>query len=386
MKPATFGGTGAALALMALVAFDTAPAQEMDPGICTRTARQLYQSCISGVHEERRLGLAHCLNVPAKVERRECFTGVQEDFLGSRAECPEVRASRWRTCALLGEDLYTDPMLDPDREFVDPDEIPGTWAPNPYLDLTAGITSVIRIVEEGEFTEEFVVQTVTGDTEEINGADCRVVIDAELEYDGGEDGEAPDYIPLEVTDDFYAQDTLGNVIYCGEVSRGYEDEFLSDLDGSFLAGVDHAKAGFLIKAVPVAGEVHRQEYALDEAEDVIEYLSLAGAPDEAVGGNNQNAGGQFSCGEHDCLQAREFNPMEPGGDEQKFFLRGTGFVLAVAYEDGEFADEREELVCQFGSLEAFWTDGEAECGIEDMDELREDLCELSPDGFCDEDD
>ena len=58
---------------------------------------------------------------------------------------------------------------------------------------------------------------VTEDTREIQGVLCRVVVDVALEAEE-EDGEV-EYTVLEATDDLFAQDEIGNVYYCGEVSR-----------------------------------------------------------------------------------------------------------------------------------------------------------------------
>ena len=58
-------------------------------------------------------------------------------------------------------------------------------------------------------------------------------------------------------------------------------------------------------------------------------------------------------------------------------------MLAVALEDGEVAGEREELVCSGDSIDVI-TD--PECGIADVAELWEELCEAAFDPFCELDD
>ena len=63
-------------------------------------------------------------------------------------------------------------------------------------------------------------------------------------------------------------------------------------------------------------------------------------------------------------------------------IEPTGFVLGVALEDGEITGERDELVCIGDSLDILADPG---CGIEDVDKLREELCKLSPDAFCEAD-
>ena len=80
------------------------------------------------------------------------------------------------------------------------------------------------------------------------------------------------------------------------------------------------------------------------------------------------------------MQTFEFAPIEPESTEFKYYLPGTGFVLAVAMEDGELTGEREELVCLGDSLDVLSDD--PDCGIADPELLLEELCALSPDAFC----
>jgi hypothetical protein len=83
-----------------------------------------------------------------------------------------------------------------------------------------------------------------------------------------------------------------------------------------------------------------------------------------------------------CLQTLDFSPLEPESTEYKFYLRDVGFVLAIAMEDGEPTGELEQLVCIGDSLDVLQ---DPACGIEDVDELLEELCKLSPDAFCEDD-
>ena len=80
---------------------------------------------------------------------------------------------------------------------------------------------------------------VTHNTKQIaNGVEARVVRDTVTD-----DGE-----PVEVTDDWYAQDAEGNVWYLGENTAKYEDGKVSTTAGSFEAGVDGAQAGIIMPA------------------------------------------------------------------------------------------------------------------------------------------
>ena len=245
-------------------------------------------------------------------------------------------------------------------------------ANNPYVILEAGHTFVI------EEEDAFVVVHVTDEVREIQGVLCRVVVDIELEEEFDEEDNEIDYIATEVTDDWFAQDDQHNVYYCGEVSREFEDEVLRDLDGSFESGIEGASGGTLILAMPAVGDVHRAEYALGEAEDLVEYLSLAASPTEEEGGDNED----FPCN-GTCLKAMDFSPLEPEETEFKYYLPGVGFVLAVSLEDGEIEEDGgERTICIGDSLDILASE---ECGIENPEELFEELCELHEE-LCEDDD
>ena len=109
-----------------------------------------------------------------------------------------------------------------------------------------------------EGTNERVVVEVTHRTKMIaNGIEARVVRDTATE-----DGD-----PVEITDDWYAQDSEGNIWYLGEYVTNYEDGEVVDHDGSFEAGVDGAQAGIAMPAKPKPGLTYRQEYYKGVAED-----------------------------------------------------------------------------------------------------------------------
>ena len=172
------------------------------------------------------------------------------------------------SCANALNDATHEPDfgLDFAANFVDPTEIGVTVAPNPYFPLIAGNRWVYADEEETISVE------VTTDTKLIDGIRCVTVTDIVTE----------DGIPIEDTDDWYAQDVDGNVWYCGEISQNFElfegdmPEIaeLVDLEGSWKHGRDDAKAGMLLPAAPVVGDVIRQEIKFTDAEDVVEILSL----------------------------------------------------------------------------------------------------------------
>jgi hypothetical protein len=336
---------------------------------CQRSAGDMLQACKSGVRDDLHTTIANCRNIADGDEHKACFDNARDTKKEENELCRDVREARLDACELLGENRYRDPLLDLDINFIDPDNVPGVYPPNPYVSVAAGHTYVLRAGEEGE---ETVVVHVTEESREILDVNCRVVLDAVLETES--DGPEVEYEAVEVTDDWFAQDDAGNVYYCGEVSRNFEDGILRDLGGSFEAGLDFAGAGELIRAFPVAGDAHRQEYALGEAEDIVRYVAAMTAPGDDEGGDNE----AFPCDPDLCLKTLEFAPLEPESSEFKYYLPGTGFVLAVAREDGEVTGEREELVCVGDSLEIL---GDPACGIDDPERLLEALCAQSS-AFC----
>jgi hypothetical protein len=190
---------------------------------------------------------------------------------------------------------------------------------NPYWPMTPGSRWVYRETDS-EGAEQRVEVTVTRKTKKIaNGIEARVVHD-----EVSEDGE-----PVEITDDWYAQDSEGNVWYMGEDTREYENGKVASTEGSFEAGVDGAQPGIIMPARPEAGLSYRQEYYAGKAEDKGEIVSLHEQAEVPFGhfGN--------------VLMTKELNPLEPKVLEFKFYARDVGPVLAISVSGGS---DREELV------------------------------------------
>jgi hypothetical protein len=190
---------------------------------------------------------------------------------------------------------------------------------NPYWPMAPGSRWVYRETDS-EGTVQRVEVTVTNKTKQIaNGVEARVVHDVVTE-----DGE-----PVEVTDDWYAQDSDGNIWYLGEDTAEYEKGKVVSRAGSFEAGADGAQPGIILPADPEVGTTYRQEYYAGEAEDEGEIFSL----DEQA----QVPFGRFA----DVVMTKDTNPLEPKVLEYKFYARDVGPVLAVSVSGGS---DREELV------------------------------------------
>jgi hypothetical protein len=189
---------------------------------------------------------------------------------------------------------------------------------NPYWPMKPGGRWVYR-ESEGSSVKKVVV-TVTGETKRLaNGVTARVVRDEVTE----------NAKPVELTDDFYAQDQDGNVWYMGEETAEYEDGKVTTRAGSFEAGRDGAKPGIIMPAHPRPGMDYRQEYLKGEAEDEARVLSV---DDQA-----EVPAGHFS----EALLTRDVNPLEPKVLEYKLYARGVGPVLVLSASGGS---GREELV------------------------------------------
>jgi hypothetical protein len=212
-------------------------------------------------------------------------------------------------CGNKGDGCAVDETYNP---AINPADFTAT-IDNPLLPLVPGS----RYVYQGG--DETVEVTVTPDMKSIMGVPCIVVRDTVTV--GGE--------ILEDTYDWYAQDSEGNVWYFGEDTKEYENGEVVSNEGSWEAGVDGAKPGIVMHAVqPAAGSPYRQEYYPCEAEDMAEVVSL----DEAV----TVPFGQYG----NCLQTREFTPLEPDVNEYKYYCEDVGLVLEVDVGTGA----RTELV------------------------------------------
>jgi hypothetical protein len=285
------------------------PASVSGTGACSRTTNAQLLSCKSDIQDDFFEKQANCFNYVDVEEQQECFTEATEERLEASEECDDIEEEHEKLCAIFGEDPY-----DPDLEaltFLSVEDIAAN--PNPFFPLVVGNIWVY----EGD--GEVITVTVLDETREILGIDAIVVQDVVEE-----DGEI-----IEDTFDWYGQDSDGNVWYLGELSRNFEDGELTDIDGSWEAGVEGAKAGILFRSMPVVGETLRQEYRIGEAEDIGQTVSITASESTSSG---------FDC-EGVCMQNLEYTPIEPGEQENKYYKPGTGLIL----ETKPGSEERLEL-------------------------------------------
>lgn len=279
---------------------------------CTNTSRVTLDACRNNTAGDFWTAVGKCYNLVGRQTREQCKAEAQSEKREDKQVCGDQFEARLNVCERLGEKPY-DPRINP-TNFVDPTQIGGTVLPNLYFPLIAGTT---RTYDSND--GQTITVSVTGLTKVILGVTCRVVHDVVEE-----DGQV-----IEDTEDWFAQDVQGNVWYFGEISQDLEDGELVSLNGSWKAGVDGAKAGIIMKASPHAGDVYRQEFALGEAEDMAQVLSLTDSATVPAASCNGN-----------CLVTEDFTPLEPGVVENKYYAPGIGAILEVNPETGT----RVELV------------------------------------------
>ena len=200
-----------------------------------------------------------------------------------------------------------------ERVTLDPADFT-TKIDNPYWPMAVGNTWVYRETDTGGGRQKTVVR-VTDKTKKIaNGITARVIRDTVTERG----------VPVEVTDDWYAQDDRGNIWYLGEYVTNYRDGKVIDHAGSFEAGVDGAQPGIAMPADPTPGLAYRQEYYAGEAEDKGAIVTVG---EERV----EVPYGTFT---KDVLMTRDLVPTEPNVQELKFYALGVGPLLSV-HTDGD---------------------------------------------------
>ena len=210
----------------------------------------------------------------------------------------------------------TTDAADDDDNAIDPNDFVDT-VDNQYNPLTPGTTFFYEGTADGiPMTEEV---NVTHDTKVIMGVTTIVVRDRAFE-----DGNL-----VEDTNDWYAQDNIGNVWYFGEDAKQYENGVLIGTEGSWEAGINGALPGIVMEAFPHSGDSYRQEFAEGVAEDRAKVLS-----------RNARVTVPYGSFKH-CVKTKDYSLLEPDVVEHKFFAPGIGFVLSVMVKGGE---ERVELV------------------------------------------
>lgn len=203
---------------------------------------------------------------------------------------------------------------------------------NQYWPLVAGTTFIYKAetpdgCEEDHFTVTSSTKLIT-----INGENVTTRVIEDLAYEDDEcNGVDPSEV-VEKTFDWHAQDDSGNVWYFGEET--YNCNGLNNCtpgSGSWEAGKDIqntgaiAMPGIIILANPTTGDAYRQELYAGFAEDWAKIMgknaTVTLRRDDAI-----------SPGEFDnCLVTKEWNGLDPGSTEQKYYCSGVGLVLVTEH-------------------------------------------------------
>jgi hypothetical protein len=202
------------------------------------------------------------------------------------------------------------PAIDPARFVAAVD--------NPYFPLAPGSTWTLE--GSGDSADEVDTITVLDETKVVMGVECVVVRD-----EVSQDGE-----PVELTDDWYAQDVDGNVWYFGEETAEYENGEVVSTAGSWEAGIDGAQPGILMPAEPTVGVTYRQEFYAGEAEDMAMVVELDQRADVAAGSFDE------------VLVTEDWTPLEPDVRERKSYAPGIGLVAEEQIAGGDSAFELVE--------------------------------------------
>ena len=173
---------------------------------------------------------------------------------------------------------------------------------NAWFPLRPGDRYVYVGVKDGKRARDVV--TVERATRVIDGAPCRAVHDR-LFLNGKLE---------ERTTDWYSQDAQGNVWYFGEDTAELDVHGkVTSTEGTWLAGRDGAKPGVYMPADPRVGASGRQEYYKGHAEDNFAVVARWGAH---------------------ALLTKEWTPLEPGGLDHKYYVRGVGTILEETVRGG----------------------------------------------------
>jgi hypothetical protein len=194
-----------------------------------------------------------------------------------------------------------------------PPDLPAAFSPqvtNPYLPLEPGTTFKYKGKLDGEPAKD--ILSITDQTKTILGVATTVVHDQVIIK-----GDL-----VEDTFDWFAQDADGNVWYFGEDTKELDHGQVVSTEGSWEAGVNDAKAGIFMPAVPDVGQVFKQEDAPDVAEDCTKIAELEASIKTPYVSSNE------------ALKTEEFSLLEPGVLDNKYYVRGVGLVAERTVQGG----------------------------------------------------
>lgn len=186
---------------------------------------------------------------------------------------------------------------------------------NKYFSLPVGKKLTFEATTK-EGPEKIIIE-MTAETKVIEGVTTLVYLDTV--YLNGE--------LHEVTKDYLAQHKNGDVWYFGENVDNYEHGKIKDHAGTFIHGLDGAKAGIWMKAEQKVGDSYRQEYYKGKAEDMRDTV--------AVGVTVTTKLATYT----DCVKVYDWTPLDKKSREHKYYCPAVGaLVLNEHLETGKKAE------------------------------------------------
>ncbi len=173
---------------------------------------------------------------------------------------------------------------------------------NPYFVLEPGYQLLLKKAQG----PDTLTITVLNETKQVDGVETRVI--EERETEGGE--------LIEISRNYFAISKENqDVFYFGEDVDMYKDGKVTGHGGSWLAGVDGAKAGVIMPGKPEAGMRFFQEQAPKVAMDRCEIVST----DETV----TTPAGELKH----CVKVADDSALEKGEPEIKLYAPGIGLAV-----------------------------------------------------------
>ncbi|MDA1260118.1 MAG: hypothetical protein O3A20_05800 [Planctomycetota bacterium] len=294
-------GALSASPLSAQSTFGSAQAEAAPERPCEAMARAAYAAARSDAETEFWMSVALAVNEPgaqlaarlkqAWITRREAW-----------AEAIVQYEARLQVCEALGHGAYL-PVLSPGQFTA---QVNATFYPLPI-----GATYLYEA--QTAHGLERIETTALDRVLQVGGVPCRTV----------SSNEYLDGTLKERTFEWFSQDLDGSVWYLGEITQEFEAGLPTGMDGSWRAGVDNAKAGLQVPAVPERGDVFRMEFLLGTAEDVARVVDI-----------NQTV--TVPAGSFDgCAVVQEWSPLDVRELVLKYYAPNVGMVLEVNQRTGD---------------------------------------------------
>ncbi len=196
-----------------------------------------------------------------------------------------------------------------------------TTGANPYFILKPGYQLFLEGEEDGELIQAQI--TVLRETEVVDGVKTRVV----------EEREWVDGVLVEVSRNFFAICKQTNsVVYFGEDVEIFNPDGTTSNDGAWRAGVNGAKAGFIMPGTILLGGRYYQEIAPEDG--ALDKGEIVGMDEHCAQEALVDLAEDFDL-EH-CVEIVDTTDCDPEAEDTKFYAAGIGIVVDGDLELVEF--------------------------------------------------